>query len=73
MANQQQQSANSQKNAEAKVMGATATKQHDDQINDDAAETALKLAKELSDIEIDDSDFETPAFMRRKDDSQRNI
>ncbi|WP_338636296.1 cell division protein FtsZ [Spirobacillus cienkowskii] len=73
MANQQQQSVNSQKNAEAKVMGATATKQHDDQINDDAAETALKLAKELSDIEIDDSDFETPAFMRRKDDSQRNI
>lgn len=73
MANQQQQSANSQKNTETKVMGATATKQHDDQINDDAAETALKLAKELSDIEIDDSDFETPAFMRRKDDSQRNI
>ncbi len=41
--------------------------------SEDAAESALKLAKELSDIEIDDSDFETPAFMRRKEDSHRNI
>lgn len=34
---------------------------------EDFTETALKLAKELSDIEIDDSDFDTPAFMRQKD------
>lgn len=33
---------------------------------EDFTETALKLAKELSDIEIDDSDFDTPAFMRHK-------
>lgn len=68
MANQQH-SAN--KSNDPKVVGATATK-HDDHSQEDAAETALKLAKELSDIEIDDSDFETPAFMRRKDDSHRN-
>ncbi|APJ02455.1 cell division protein FtsZ [Silvanigrella aquatica] len=54
-----------------KVMGASATK-NEEHSQEDAAETALKLAKELSDIEIDDSDFETPAFMRRKDDSHRN-
>ncbi len=69
MANQQHAS---HKSNDPKVMGASATK-HDDQKHEDAAETALKLAKELSDIEIDDSDFETPAFMRRKDDSHRNI
>ena len=39
---------------------------------DEGTESALKLARELSDIEIDESDFETPAFMRRKDDSHRN-
>lgn len=69
MANQQNAS---HKSNDPKVMGASATK-HDDQTHEDAAETALKLAKELSDIEIDDSDFETPAFMRRKDDSHRNV
>lgn len=69
MANQQQHTAH--KSNDSKVVGASATK-HDDQGHEDAAETALKLAKELSDIEIDDSDFETPAFMRRKDDSHRN-
>ena len=52
-------------------MGASATK-NEEHSQEDAAETALKLAKELSDIEIDDSDFETPAFMRRKDESHRN-
>jgi cell division protein FtsZ len=67
MANQQ----HSAKSIDPKVIGASATK-HDEQGHEDAAETALKLAKELSDIEIDDSDFETPAFMRRKDDSHRN-
>ena len=68
MANQQHAA---HKSNDPKVMGASATK-HDDHAHEDAAETALKLAKELSDIEIDDSDFETPAFMRRKDDSHRN-
>jgi cell division protein FtsZ len=65
MANQQ----HSAKSNDPKVMGAS-TKHEEN--HEDAAESALKLAKELSDIEIDDSDFETPAFMRRKDDSHRN-
>ncbi|BBH51646.1 cell division protein FtsZ [Fluviispira sanaruensis] len=56
---------------DAKVMGATSSKSEEIS-QEDAAESAIKLAKELSDIEIDDSDFETPAFMRRKDDSHRN-
>lgn len=68
MANQQ----NSNKSNDPKVMGASSAK-NEDHNQEDAAETALKLAKELSDIEIDDSDFETPAFMRRKDDSHRNV
>lgn len=61
-----------QGNKESKVMGASSALKSDDQISEDAAETALKLAKELSDIEIDDTDFETPAFMRRKDESHRS-
>nr|BFD30575.1 hypothetical protein GTC16762_01930 [Pigmentibacter ruber] len=66
MANQQHVS------KDQKVMGASsAVKNHDEQNSEDAAETALKLAKELSDIEIDDTDFETPAFMRRKEDSHK--
>ena len=69
MANQQQ---NSNKANDPKVMGASSAIKNEDHNQEDAAETALKLAKELSDIEIDDSDFETPAFMRRKDDSHRN-
>jgi cell division protein FtsZ len=69
MANQQNAS---HKSNDPKVIGASSTK-HDDHGQEDAAETALKLAKELSDIEIDDSDFETPAFMRRKDESHRNV
>lgn len=40
---------------------------------EDNAESAFKLAKELSDIEIDDSDFETPTFMRKKDETQRGL
>ncbi|KAB8030877.1 cell division protein FtsZ [Fluviispira multicolorata] len=66
MANQQQNA-----NRDSKVVGATSNKS-EELLQEDAAESALKLAKELSDIEIDDSDFETPAFMRRKDDSHRN-
>lgn len=33
-------------------------------------EKALKLARELADITPDEGDFETPAFLRRKDDGQ---
>lgn len=37
-------------------------------------EKALRLARELADITPDEGDFETPAFLRRKDDSQtRNV
>jgi|GEM_PF-21922 len=38
-----------------------------------ATETALSLAEELSNVEIDDTDFETPAFLRRKDDHAKNV
>lgn len=36
-------------------------------------EKALRLARELADITPDESDFETPAFMRRKDESQSRV
>jgi hypothetical protein len=37
-------------------------------------EKALKLARELADITPDEGDFETPAFLRRKEtDQTRNI
>ena len=36
-------------------------------------EKALRLARELADITPDESDFETPAFLRRKDDSQSRV
>jgi len=51
----------------------TTHSQHSQDELDENTESALKLAKELSDIEIDDSDFETPTFMRKKDEAQRNI
>lgn len=66
MANQQSA------NKDSKVMGASSAIRNEDHSSEDAAETALKLAKELSDIEIDDTDFETPAFMRRKDESHKS-
>lgn len=37
-----------------------------------ATETALSLAEELSNVAIDDSDFETPAFLRRKEEPAKN-
>lgn len=38
----------------------------------EASDQAFKLAKELADVEIDETDFETPAFLRKKDDSSKN-
>lgn len=72
MAHQQQ---TSHKSSEIKsVTGAMTNKseEHNLPTHENAAESALKLAKELSDIEIDDTDFETPAFMRKKEESHRN-
>lgn len=42
-----------------------------EELLEDNTENALKLAKELSDIEIDEADFETPTFMRKKEEAQR--
>lgn len=36
-------------------------------------ESAFRLAKELGEIEIDETDFETPAFLRKKDESNKNV
>jgi cell division protein FtsZ len=35
-------------------------------------ESALNLARELSDVEISEDDFETPAFLRRKEEHPKN-
>ncbi len=69
-----------QGNQENRVGASTAshvTNLHSE-VEDNNAESALKLAKELSDIEIDslsleDADFETPTFMRKKDEAQRGL
>ena len=37
-----------------------------------AADSAYQLARELADIAIDEADFETPAFLRRKEDAPKN-
>lgn len=43
-------------------------------VNDDSEnEKALRLARELAEISPDDSDFETPAFLRRKEESQNRM
>lgn len=39
---------------------------------DSNPEAAFQLAQELADIAIDETDFETPAFMRRKDETIKN-
>ena len=36
-------------------------------------ENAIKIANDLSSVEIDKDDFETPAFMRRKEESERGL
>lgn len=41
--------------------------------NPETTESALKLAKELSRIEIDEADFDTPSFLRRKDDGTKTL
>jgi hypothetical protein len=38
-----------------------------------ATETALSLAEELSDVTIDEGDYETPAYLRRKEDPTKTI
>ncbi len=61
-------------NIENKI-GGMAGYQHGNKFEDkdENTENALKLARELSDIEIDDTDFETPAFLRRKEDSFKSL
>jgi hypothetical protein len=36
-------------------------------------EKALRLARELADISPDEGDFETPAFLRRKDEASNRL
>ena len=43
------------------------------QAADDNTENALKIAKELADVEIDDTDFDTPAFLRKNSDHLKNV
>ena len=50
-----------------------ASTNHPDGTEESSTDKAFHLADELSDIEMDETDFETPAFLRRKDDSLKNI
>lgn len=46
---------------------------HSEEKSEPATENAFQLAEQLSEVELDENDFETPAFMRRKDDPHRNM
>ena len=61
-----------QQNAhERNLNGASASQS--DASEESSTDKAFNLAEELSDVAMDEPDFETPAFLRRKDDSLKNI
>lgn len=72
---QQEAHISTQESSQLKVTENIQLQIQQNQTQEDNTESALKIAKELSDIVIDDTDFEdfeTPAFLRRKDDSIKN-
>lgn len=54
------------------ISGASVQEDAPEHQDEPLTERAFNIAQELSDVELDDTDFETPAFLRRKDDSLKN-